>query len=186
MSQIPAFKIGVCNAWIFTAILFLFIILSGFLPKDIGKRITPTKENSKTRRVMLILFFIMILYSIFLPLKLGTIWFYAGLAIYLVGFIISIAALFSIAFTKQGEPFTRGMYRYTRHPIVMGTLLMMIGAGLASASWLFLLFSVFLMVISHFEAINEERATIKKFGDAYQTYIAITPRWIGLPKSRNV
>ena len=183
MSLIPAFEIGVWNAWIPTTLLFLFIMLSGLLPKDIGKRITPTKEDSKTRRVMLIVFFIMIIYSIFLPLKLGTIWFYAGLAVYIIGFIISSAALFSIAVTKPGEPFTTGMYRYSRHPIALGTLIPMIGAGIASASWLFLLFSVFLMVISHFLAINEESATTKKFGDVYKKYMARTPRWIGLPKS---
>jgi protein-S-isoprenylcysteine O-methyltransferase Ste14 len=183
MSLIPAFEIGVWNAWILTTLLFMFIMLSGLLPKDIGKRITPTKEDGETRRIMLIVFFIMIIYSIFLPLKLGTIWFYAGLAVYILGFIISFAALFSIAATKPGEPFTTGMYRYSRHPIDLGTILPMVGAGIASASWLFLLLSVILMVIGHFIVIAEESATTKKFGDAYREYMDRTPRWIGLPKS---
>ena len=183
MSLIPDFEIGVWNAWIPTTLLFMFIMLSGLLPRDIGKRITPAKEEGRTRRVMLIVFFIMIIYSIFLPLRLGTIWFYAGLAVYILGFIISSAALLSIAATKPGEPFTTGMYRYSRHPIALGTLLPMIGAGIASASWLFLLLSVIMMAIYHFLAITEERATAKKFGDTYKEYIARTPRWIGLPKS---
>jgi protein-S-isoprenylcysteine O-methyltransferase Ste14 len=183
MSLIPAFEVGVWNAWILTTLLFLFIMLSGLLPKDIGKRITPTKEDTKKRRVMLIVFFTMIIYSIFLPLKLGTTWFYVGLAVYIIGFTVSSAALFSIAATKPGEPFTTGMYRYSRHPIALGTLLPMIGAGIASASWLFLLLSAILMVISHFLAITEESATTKKFGDAYKKYMARTPRWIGIPKS---
>lgn len=183
MSLIPAFEIGVWNAWIPTTLLFMFIMLSGLLPKDIGKRLTPAKEEGRNRRVMLIVFFIMIIYSIFLPLRLGTIWFYAGLSVYILGFIISSAALLSIAATKPGEPFTTGMYRYSRHPIALGTLLPMIGAGLASASWLFLLLSVIMMVIYHFSAITEERATAKKFGDPYKEYITRTPRWIGLPKS---
>ncbi|MBN1274192.1 MAG: isoprenylcysteine carboxylmethyltransferase family protein [Candidatus Aminicenantes bacterium] len=183
MSAIPAFEIGVWNAWIPTTLLFLFIMLSRFFPKDIGKRITPAKEDGETRKVMLAVFFIMIIYSIFLPLKIGSIWFYAGLAVYILGFIISFAAIFSIAATKPGEPFTTGMYRYSRHPIALGTILPMVGAGLASTSWLFLLFSVFLMVTSHLSAIAEERATTKKFGDVYEKYIARTPRWLGLPKS---
>jgi len=182
VSLMPAFEVGVWNAWIPTTFLFLFIMLSGLLPKDIGKRITPNKEDNKNRRVMLIVFFIMIMYSVFLPLKLGTVWFYVGLAVYVLGFIMSIAALFSIAVTKPGEPFTTGMYRYSRHPIGLGTLLPMIGAGIASASWLFLLLSLILMVISQFLAITEERATAKKFGDAYEIYMARTPRWIGIPR----
>jgi protein-S-isoprenylcysteine O-methyltransferase Ste14 len=183
MSAIPAFKIGVWNAWIPTILLFLFIMLSRLLPKDIGKRITPNKEYGKTRRIMLIVFFTMIIYSIFLPLKLETIWFYLGLAVYVLGIIISAAALFSIAATKEDEPFTTGIYRYSRHPIALGTVLPMIGAGIASASWLFLLLSVILMVVSHLLAIREESATTKKFGDVYKEYMARTPRWIGLPKA---
>jgi protein-S-isoprenylcysteine O-methyltransferase Ste14 len=89
---------------------------------------------------------------------------------------------FNIAATKPSETFTTGMYRYSRHPISLGTLLPMIGAGIASASWLFLPLSVILMVISHFLAITEESATTKKFGDAYRKYMARTPRWIGIPK----
>ena len=180
MSLIPVFDIGVWNAWIPT--ILLFVMLSGLLPKDIGKRITPNKEEGKTRRIMMIVFFTMIIYSIFLPLKLGTVWFYTGIAVYIIGFIISIAAMFSIASTKPSEPFTTGIYRYSRHPIALGTILPMIGAGIASASWLFLLLSIILMIISHFLTITEESSTTKQFGDAYKEYMARTPRWIGIPK----
>ena len=82
MSAIPAFEIGVWNTWILTTVLLLFIMLSGLLPKDIGKRITPAKEVRKNNNVIQIVFFAMIIYSIFVPLKLGTLWFYTGLAVY--------------------------------------------------------------------------------------------------------
>ena len=183
MTAVPNFEFGLWNAWILTTVLFLFIMLSGALPRGIGKRITPAKEVKKINSVMMVVFFTMIIYSIFLPLKLGTLWFYAGLAVYLFGFIISSAALFSIASTKPGEPFTTGIYRYSRHPIALGTLLPFIGTGIASASWLFLLLSVILMVISHFSVITEEGATANKFGDSYREYINRTPRWIGIPKA---
>ncbi len=184
MSLVPVFRIGVWNAWIPTTLLFPFIMLSGQLPKDIGKKITPAKEIKKTSNIISIVFFAMIAYSIFLPLKIKTIWFYAGLAVYLLGFIICIAALRSIAATKLGEPFTTGMYRYSRHPLALGTVLPFFGTGIASASWLFLFLSAVLMVISHFNAIIEEGATAKKFGNAYREYMERTPRWIGIPRKR--
>jgi protein-S-isoprenylcysteine O-methyltransferase Ste14 len=183
MSLIPAFEVGLWNAWILTTILFLLITLSGQISKDIGKKIAPADEVKKRNSLMMIVFFGLLIYSIFLPLKLWTAWFYIGLAIYLLGFLISITALVSVASTKPGEPFTTGMYRYSRHPISLGTLLPFIGVGIASASWLFLLLSAVLAVISYFLAIVEEEATIKKFGDAYRKYIERTPRWLGLPKS---
>lgn len=185
MSLVPAFRIGVWNAWVFMALLLLLVMLSRHLPKDIGKRITPAKEAKKTRNMMLIVFFSLMIYSIFLPLKTGGIWFYAGLAVYILGLIISAAALFSIGATKPGDPFTTGIYRYSRHPISLGTLLSVIGVGIASASWLFLLLSAMMIVVSHILAISEERATAKKFGSAYNEYAGRTPRWIGIRKSSN-
>lgn len=183
MSLVPAFEIGVWNAWVLTIPLFLFIMLSGLLPKDIGKRIAPAEEVKQNNKVMLIVFFILLIYSIFLPLKPGTAWFYAGFSIYLLGLIICVIAMVNIAATKPGEPFTTGVYRYSRHPIALGTLLPFIGTGIASASWLFLLLSAILMVISYFLAAIEEGATAKKFGNAYIKYMNRTPRWIGIPKS---
>jgi protein-S-isoprenylcysteine O-methyltransferase Ste14 len=185
MSLVPVFRIEVWNAWILMALLFFFIMLSGLLPKDIGKRITPAKETKKTRNMMLIVFFTLMIYSVFLPLERGTVWFYVGLSVYILGLIVSAAALFSIGATKPGDPFTKGMYRYSRHPISLGTILCVIGVGIASASWLFLLLSVLLMVVSHILAISEENATADKFGSVYNEYTAQTPRWIGLPKSSN-
>ena len=183
MSLVPDFEIGVWNAWIMTGLLFLFIMLSGVLPKDIGKRIAPGEEVKQVNTPIMVVFFIMIVYSVFLPLKLGTAWFYVGLAVYILGLLISGAALFAVAATEPGEPFTTGIYRYSRHPIALGTLLSLLGAGIASAAWLFLLLSATMVVLYHFSATIEERATAKKFGDAYIEYLARTPRWIGLPKS---
>ena len=183
MPLIPSFEIGIWNAWILAAFLLLFIILSGILPRDIGKRISPAKEIGKINKLLRIVFFTMIIYSIFVPLKLGTAWLYAGLAVYLLGFVISTAALLSIATTKPGEVFTTGMYRYSRHPIALGTVLTMVGIGIVSASWLLLLLSVILIVISHYVAITEEIATTKKFGGTYSKYLKRTPRWLGIPKS---
>ena len=85
MSLRPAFDIGIWNAWILTFILFLFMMPSGALPRDVGKRITPVKEVQKIGKFMMIVFFILILYSVFLPLKLRTMWFFTGLAVYVIG-----------------------------------------------------------------------------------------------------
>ena len=183
MSLVPVFEIGVWNAWILTTILFLLITLSGQVSKDIGKKIAPAEEVKKRNGPMMIVFFTLLIYSIFLPLQLWTAWFYAGLAVYLLGFIISILALVSVASTKPGEPFTTGVYHYSRHPISLGTLLPFIGIGIASASWLFLLLSAVLMLISHSLITIEEEATTRKFGNAYRRYMKRTPRWLGIPKS---
>ena len=175
MSLVPVFEVGVWNAWILTTLLFLFIMLTGLLPGDIGKRLEPSEETTPPRIAMMIVFFAMIVLSIFLPLKLGTAWFWVGLALYVLGIAVSCAALWTVGATRPGDPWTTGVYRYSRHPIALGTLLAMIGTGIASASWPFLLLAVILMVISHLSAVAEERATAEKFGEAYEAYLDSTP-----------
>jgi len=61
--------------------------------------------------------------------------------------------------------------------------LILIGAGIASASWVFLLFSIVYIILCAILIRAEERSCVEKFGTAYREYINKTPRWLGLPKS---
>jgi protein-S-isoprenylcysteine O-methyltransferase Ste14 len=92
-------------------------------------------------------------------------------------------AIVNIADIPLGEPWAKGLYRYSRHPMLLAGYLILIGAGIASASWVFLLFSIVYIVLSAVLAIAEERSCLKKFGAAYREYLNKTPRWIGILKS---
>ena len=78
--------------------------------------------------------FAAVIYSVFLPLKLGTIWFYVGLPITLIGLIALSYALVNWANTPAGKPVTRGLYRYSRHPLYVTEVLGLLGVSIASAS----------------------------------------------------
>jgi protein-S-isoprenylcysteine O-methyltransferase Ste14 len=126
------------------------------------------------------------IYSVFLPLKLGTMWFYVGLPITLLGLVGSILVLVDWAYTPAGEPVTRGIYRYSRHPMYVTMILLLLGVSIISASWVFLLFTIIAAVgltRSYFVKI-EEAQCLGHYGAAYREYMNRTPRWIGLPKSR--
>ena len=126
---------------------------------------------------------LLLIASIFLPLKFGTAWFYVGIGIYLVGLVMFMMPIFTIAKTPAGQPFTDGMYRYSRHPMVIGESLTFIGAGLATAWPLFVALAIVLMFVSMRLAVAEERGCLEIYGDAYQVYLEKTSRWIGVPKS---
>jgi len=49
MSLIPAFEIGVWNAWIFTVFIFLCVLLSQFI-KGVGEKIAHDEEEKKLNR----------------------------------------------------------------------------------------------------------------------------------------
>ena len=189
MLLIPAFEIGVWNGWIFMPYLFLITILVGKLKKGEEPGKTELDALSKNeKRVFnssMLVFLFAVIYSIFLPLRLETIWFYVGLPVTLIGLAVLTIAMVNFATTPWDKHVTKGLYHYSRHPMYIATALFMLGAGIASASWLFLLLTIIFTILNSLRAINEERYCLGKYSDAYREYMNRTPRWIGIPKSGN-
>ena len=192
MSLIPAFEIGVWNAWILTLYPLLHPLVMVLIDKAVGTGdISKKMENfahSKVDKINFIftdfiLFFGLFIYSIFLPLQLGTAWFYTGLALCVLGVIVWTTAIVNVAKVPLGEPFTGGIYRYSRHPMTLSSFLIYAGAGIASASWIFLLLTIVLIILTLTLTRAEERHCLEKYGNAYQEFMTRTPKWIGLPKS---
>jgi protein-S-isoprenylcysteine O-methyltransferase Ste14 len=191
MSPIPAFEVGLWNAWILMLYFPLHPLIMILTDKLVGVGNITKKMGSvpysKTERTIMnssmILVVLACIYSIFLPLKLGTVWLYIGLPIYLFGLIMFVIAIVSIATTPHGEPFTKGLYRYSRHPMTFFSFFVNLGVGIATSSWVFILFSVVLATMWFVLVIPEERGCLEQYGDAYREYMNRTPRWIGLPKS---
>ena len=191
MSLVPAFEIGVWNAWILMLYFPLHPLIMILIDKLVGagnitKKMGEAPYSKTEKRLFyfaMILILFALIYSIFLPLKLGTIWLYVGLPIYLLGFIMVIVAIINIATTPHGEPFIKGLYRYSRHPMTFWANLMHLGVSIASASWIFLLFSIAYAILWLVLVIPEERGCLEQYGDSYREYMNRTPRWIGIPKS---
>jgi len=142
-----------------------------------------TKSEKFSLGVLTVAFFGPWIYSIFLPLKLGMAWFYAGLSIYLLGMILITMATLDFSNTLLGEPVTKGIYRISRHPMNFGFFLVLIGIGIASASWILLLCAaVFIILQGKILEKSEERMCLEKYGNTYREYMNRTPRWIGIPK----
>ena len=191
MSWLPAFEIGLWNAWILMLYVPMHPLIMIVVDKAVGtggifKKVgdVPYEKGEKRAYVIyMVVLLVLLAYSVFLPLKLGTLWFYAGLTTYLVGLVIFLTAIVNIATTPLGQPFTNGMYRYSRHPLYFSFSITFVGVGLSSASWFFLLLSVIIIILQSIQVISEERGCLEIYGDEYQEYLNRTPRWIGMPKS---
>ena len=186
MSLVPAFEIGVWNVWLLMLPLFLIPAIMSSVKKELFKKTESTANLSRREKrvfvvskVVLVLAF---LYSIFLPLRLGTLWFYIGLPISLLGIAMYIIVSVNIANTPVDRPVTKGLYHYSRHPMYIASIPALVGAGIASASWLFLLLSVLFVVTHLMNGIFEERLCFEAYGSVYQDYLDRTPRWIGIRK----
>ena len=192
MSLIPAFELGLWNAWIFMLyVVFLNIfpyVLSGWLNdkevlRKLGTDMPLNKSEKRISNIISFLVFALIAYSVFVPLKLGTVWFFAGFFIYLLGAIIMAMAILNLITAAVDKPVTTGVYRFSRNPGYLGLFLVYCGTGIACISWVFLLFTAVFMLLLHISVVSEERFCLQKYGDAYQEYMDKTPRWIGIPRS---
>ena len=186
---IPAFKIGLWNAWIFTIWLLIPFFLEplNIIPNGREEGSNFTAEFNKVQKSALtslhIIYLLMIIYSIFVPLKLGTAWFYAGLPIYLLALIPYAMVWVGFATTPPDMLITKGIYRYSRHPMHLSQFPIFVGVGIAAASWVFLLLAVVYTIMLLLWVEAEERHCLKFYGNAYREYMSRTPRWIGIPKS---
>jgi len=192
MSLIPAFEIGVWNAWILWVLMFLSMIIPNlFMSKEATertKRATGFAPLNGTKKVLAYSTHAVIMpaaaiYSIFLPLKTGTVWLYVGLPIFVLSIVMTIMINISFATSPIDKPVTKGFYRISRHPIYLSAALMYLGMGIACASWVLLLCAVLWVAFFHIIIPAEERFLTQQYGEAYRKYVNETPMWIGIPKS---
>ena len=190
MSLIPEFELGLWNAWILTLSYLLSFIVRYVLYRLRGQMgssrpITPplNKKEHKLDVIATLIFVASVIYSFFLPLKLGTAWLYIGLIVYLFGMIFNIVAGTNLVNTPMDRPATKGLYRISRNPIYLSANLIFIGMGIACASWLVLLLIAVSIILQNILIDAEERWCLEKYGDAYREYMNRTPKWIGIPKS---
>ncbi len=192
MTPIPAFEIGIWNAWILWVIQFLSMIIPNLLMNEEAKIRTKRAPQlvpfNKTERILalsthVIIMPLSIIYSIFLPLKIGTPWFYIGLVIFILALVMSTMTTIGFATTPVEKPVASGIYRVSRHPIYLSGFLLNLSIAIACASWVILLCAILWIVLWHIVVPTEERFLTEKYGDAYREYMNRTPRWIGIPKS---
>ncbi len=188
MSLIPAFEIGLWNAWLF---ILPFLLMTYGLSYLIVSReavlfIWPqyNKQEKRLLGIMMVTLVASWIYSVFVPLKLGTVWFYTALPIYLVGLIVVTLAILNFATTPLDRPNTQGVYSISRHPMYFGELLVLIGVGVACISWIYLLVAIMFLILQiNILAVPEERMCSEKYGNIYREYMKRTPKIIGIPTS---
>ncbi|MGF2736266.1 methyltransferase family protein [Marinobacter sp. DUT-1] len=73
----------------------------------------------------------------------------------------------------------KGVYRYTRNPMYLGFLLMLVAWGLFLGSvFAALLLPLFIVYMNRFQILPEERHMRSLFGEAYDLYASQVRRWL--------
>jgi len=185
MSFMPDFELGLWNAWILIIpLIVLWICGVKFLfSKRMPDYTPPSKKTEKNlSSLSVIIMFGSFIYSVFMPLKLGTIWFSIGLVVYLLGLVLIAITMINFATTPINKPVTKGLYRYSRNPMFIGWFLLYFGIAIACISWVYIVITALFILITAYLSPFEEAVTLKHYGKAYKKYIERTPKWIGIPK----
>ena len=115
--------------------------------------------------------------------------FYAGLGFELLAVVINLAAIISFVRNKTTinpvkpqnatKLVTGGVFARTRNPMYLGLLLFLFGFTLqVNIVGGIPLLVLFVLYITAFQIIPEERAMLDVFGDEYREYMKKVRRWI--------
>ena len=189
MSLVPAFELGLWNAWILKLLGILVVPVTGSLiNKEAMEKFgaTPSVPHSRIEeisgRFITLLALPFIVYSVFLPIELGTLWFYIGIPICLLALVIGSASVVSFTSTPLDKLVTKGTYQISRNPVCLAGFLLDLGIGIACASWIYLLYAMVNLILMHVSLGAEERFLVEKYGNPYREYMNRTPKWIGIPR----
>jgi len=113
-----------------------------------------------------------------------------GVLLVTAGASLVIACAGILTIEGRGTPFVlnptsefvaAGPYRYTRNPLYVGQVVLLIGAGLSLQSSAVLLFALAWFGCLHLFVVSwEEPDLTKRFGGTYQAYCKTVPRWPSL------
>jgi len=181
-------KPGLYNAWLFMSVFILQMIVIIFVDKRVRER-THVPNSVRKRQyeklisiIANIVWLSALVYSIFLPLLFGTLWFYIGSFIFIPGVLLLVWSTANFITTPVDQVIVKGVYQYARHPMYLATILICVGTGIATASWVFILITVIMAVCFHYEARLEERYCLNMYKNLYREYLDRVPMWFGLPK----
>ena len=107
-----------------------------------------------------------------------SVFFYAGIAIYLLGLALCAISMRDFARPDANGMNTKGIYRYSRNPMYVAYFVYFLGIAFLTKSMIFFLILVTFQTAAHWIIISEERWCLEKFGKAYQDYQDRVRRYI--------
>ena len=152
---------------IFILTNFLFIKLSNnHFKKRVLKR---TKNENKIFSFLEIInFFIfqfLIIHITFISINFSGSLFLPGLFIYLLSYIFYVLSLYTYSKNNPDKPVTNGIYKYSRNPQQIFTLIMWLGIGFMLNSLLIIIL-LFIQLFTMFPSfLSQEKFCTNKYGD---------------------
>lgn len=111
-----------------------------------------------------------------------------GLFLFISGLIVMLICIFNFAVKGRGtlspaDPtkklVSEGLYRYSRNPMYVGVMMILIGESVYTGSFSLLVYSLVILTAFHlFIVFREEPRLQRDFGEEYTEYSQKVRRWI--------
>lgn len=174
-------QVGWLNAWIpsFGMVLIQFIYMAIF--REGGRRAVDTSWYTATDKanalVSTFLQIALLVLSVFVPFKCGTVWFIIGMVVFVLSLAGFVSAFYSYGAAPADKIARSGVYRWSRNPMYFFFFAGMLGVAIACASLWLLIVLVPFFIATYFTILGEERYCEKTYGEEYAAYKAKTPRY---------
>lgn len=113
---------------------------------------------------------------------------YIGLMLFFLGFLVLLYCIVSFAIRGKGtlspadptkQLVVSGLYRFSRNPMYVGVIMMLIGESIFFHSYILFVYTVLVFTAFHlFVKFFEEPRLKKDFGEEYNKYSKKVSRWI--------
>jgi protein-S-isoprenylcysteine O-methyltransferase Ste14 len=183
MNFLPQFSISLHNAFWFTLLFWIsnLIILKIFPAHYKNRVLKRAPFNGHFQKIIstfnFILYQSLLIMVLFMPLQFDTSYFVVGLSIFIIAFIGYLFSIVNYATSNPEKPVTKGIYKLSRNPQQIMTIVMWIGLGLMTNCMLVISICVIQLFTVYPTFKAQECFCIEKYGKEYQDYMERTPRY---------
>lgn len=184
MNFLPQFELSLTNAFWFSIVFIITnIIMLRVHPSHYRKRVlSMPKFDNKFHQFAGMLNFIifqgLVGILIFIPIQFNYNEFIIGMVIFTTGYILYVMSLYNYATSQPDKPVTKGVYKISRNPQQIFTILMWTGIGLLTSCWLIIFLCLLQLFLAYPTFIAQENYCVEKYGIAYKDYMKNTPRYL--------
>ena len=184
MNFLPEFSLSINNAFWFS-ILFIAtnLIILKIYPYHYKKRVLtmPKFDNLFHKIVGLVNFILfqgLILLVVFIPIKYSLPFFWVGVVLFIIGYFTYVLSLINYATSNPKKPVIKGMYKISKNPQQITTMIMWIGIGFMTSCFLIIAICILQLFTIYPTFLTQEKYCLNKYGKEYADYIEKIPRYL--------
>ena len=182
MKFIPEFGVSVLTGVVpFTIYLIIFGVTIFSFPKVNRLRLYDRSNWTKKQQFYTVISKLFALFDIvliiFSSLTDNIYLIVVGIILFSVGSTVLASALITFCITPLNKPITKGLYKYSRNPQMMGLWLIFLSIGILINSVLSIILLMLNIIFAHQYIKAEEQSCTKQYGNEYIAYLKSKPRY---------